>query len=99
MVELINHTSNSIFRKNSLRRVFPNLVTYIFNAVADALQWIIRERGVEFVDHYLDDFVIVGRPGSKECADGMGTAIKVCEEVGAPVAPENWMDQSCVWRF
>ena len=61
----------------------------IFNAVADALQWIIRERGVEFVDHYLDDFVIVGRPGTKECADGMGTAIKVCEEVGTPVAPEK----------
>ena len=28
MVELINHASNSIFIKNPIRRVFPNLVTY-----------------------------------------------------------------------
>ena len=62
---------------------------YLANAVADALQWIIRERGVEFVDHYLDDFVIVGRPESKECTDGMGTAMKVWEEVGTPVALEK----------
>ena len=27
MVELINHTSNSIFRKNPIQRVFPNPVT------------------------------------------------------------------------
>ena len=33
--------------------------------------------------------MIVERPGSKECTDGMGTAIKVCEEVGAPVSPEE----------
>ena len=61
----------------------------LFNAVADALQWIIRNRGVEFVNHYLDDFVIVGRPGSKECEKNMCIAINVCEEVGTPVAPEK----------
>ena len=61
----------------------------IFNAVADALQWIIRERGVEFIDHYLDDFVIVGRSGSKECERNMATALQVCNEVGAPVAPRK----------
>ena len=38
-----------------------------------------------------------GRPGSKECADGMGTTIKVREEIGTPVAPEKY--QPCVWRF
>ena len=59
------------------------------NAVADKLQWIIRNRGVEFVDHYLDDFVIVGRPGSKKCENNMCITINVCEEVGTPVAPEK----------
>ena len=29
MVELIKHTSNSIFTKNPIRRVFPNPVTYM----------------------------------------------------------------------
>ena len=28
MVGLINHTSNAIFRKNPIRRVFPNPVTF-----------------------------------------------------------------------
>ena len=31
MVELINHTSNSIFRKNPIWRIFPNPVTYYVN--------------------------------------------------------------------
>ena len=61
----------------------------IFNAVADTLQWIIRERGVEFIDHYLDDFVIVGRSGSKECERNMATALQVCNEVEAPIAPRK----------
>ena len=31
----------------------------IFTALADAAEWIARQRGVEFVIHYLDDFLIV----------------------------------------
>ena len=38
----------------------------LFSAVADALQWIIRSRGPRFVFHYLDDFALVGEPGSEE---------------------------------
>lgn len=29
----------------------------IFTTVADALEWCIRQEGVEGIDHYLDDFV------------------------------------------
>ena len=35
----------------------------IVNAVADALAFVIREKGVRWLDHYLDDYVIV--PPSK----------------------------------
>ena len=38
-----------------------------FNAIADALEWIARHLGVEFLWHYLDDFITIGRPDSKEC--------------------------------
>ena len=34
MVELINHTLNSIFRKNPIQRVFPNPVTYFCSIMA-----------------------------------------------------------------
>ena len=30
----------------------------IFNAVADALQWCLRHKGIEFIYHYLDDFYV-----------------------------------------
>ena len=33
----------------------------IFNAVADAAQWIIQEMGARYLWHYLDDFITIGR--------------------------------------
>ena len=32
----------------------------LFLAVADALQWAMEQRGVTWVDHYIDDFVTLG---------------------------------------
>jgi len=32
----------------------------IFTALADAVEWVLREGGVWFVIHYLDDFLLVG---------------------------------------
>ena len=40
----------------------------IFSAVADALEWVVRSRGVRSICHYIDDFIIVGAPRSDECA-------------------------------
>ena len=39
----------------------------IFNALADAVEWILRQEGIEVVLHYLDDFLLVGAPNSPEC--------------------------------
>ena len=39
----------------------------IFNAVADALQWIMECNGVPEMLHYLDDFLIFGVPESLDC--------------------------------
>ena len=38
----------------------------IFNAVTDALEWVVRERGVSQIHHYLDDFIILGPPRVRE---------------------------------
>lgn len=32
----------------------------IFMAIADGLEWIMRERGMTFMDHYFDDFITMG---------------------------------------
>lgn len=61
----------------------------LFNAVADALQWVMQQRGITWVEHYLDDFMTVGRQSSQECYRNMQTALTVCEELGMPVAPEK----------
>ena len=37
----------------------------IFNAVADAVEWIVKQQGVDCVQHYLDAFLVIGQPGSK----------------------------------
>ena len=39
----------------------------IFSARVNALAWIMRQRDVTFVGHYIDDFITLGRPRSDEC--------------------------------
>ena len=39
----------------------------IFTAVADALQWCLEQQGINLVDHYLDDYIVWGRPESTQC--------------------------------
>ena len=58
----------------------------LFNALADALEWIMRSRGLRHVAHYLDDFITVGSPDSEECAHNLHLALSTCEELGVPVA-------------
>ena len=58
----------------------------IFTAVADAAQWIIQQEGVDFIIHYLDDFLAIGAPESEECAVALVTVLRVFERLGFPVA-------------
>ena len=58
----------------------------LFTAVADALQWVVRSRGVSFIAHYLDDFIIVGPPGSDEYAKNLDRLLETCRELGVPIA-------------
>ena len=59
----------------------------IFNAVAEALAFTIRQRGVDGMDHYLDDFILVENPRSQQCKRNLEVALATCEEVGFRVAP------------
>ena len=61
----------------------------IFNAVAEALAYVIRERGVKNLDHYLDDFSLVAPPASPMCKENLGVALGICEELGFQVASEK----------
>ena len=54
----------------------------IFNAVADALQWIMERNGVPELLHYLDYFLIFGVPGVSRVPAGLGEGTTVVLEVG-----------------
>ena len=59
----------------------------IFNAVAEALDFIIKQKGVRWVgSFYLGDFSIVGR---LECGRDLRVALQTCVRVGFPVAEEK----------
>lgn len=61
----------------------------IFTAVADAAQWIIQRRGVRFVIHYLDDYLVVGGPKSDECRQALHTLLEAFFQLGLPVADDK----------
>ena len=58
----------------------------LFNAVADALEWYVRQQGVEHIGHYLDDFIVLGAPNSQECSSSITTLDRSCATLGVPVA-------------
>ena len=71
----------------------------IFNAVADAVEWIICQQGVSTVFHYLDDFLIVGNPYTKDCTVQLSVLREVFEHLGIPVAMEKLDGPATVLSF
>lgn len=61
----------------------------IFNALADGLEWCVAAAGVPDIFHYLDDFAVVGPPGSDLCLQYLSTLKRVCQDLGVPLAPEK----------
>ena len=61
----------------------------IFTALAEALLWIMRQRGATNTDNYINDFVTAGAPDSQECEHNSTIMHETCEEVGLPAEPEK----------
>ena len=57
----------------------------IFTAIADALQWIVVQRGVSYVAHYLDDFITMGPPKSSVCQQNLASIMATCSLTGTPL--------------
>ena len=60
-----------------------------FSAVADALQWIIQQKGVCQLFHYLDDFITLGPPNSEICKHNLTTILDTCEALGVPMETDK----------
>jgi len=70
----------------------------IFNAVADAAQFIGIQEGIRYITHYLDDFLILGETG-EECEKSLVSFQRTCTKLGIPLAPEKTAGPSTVLEF
>ena len=61
----------------------------LFNGYADALEWIMRNEGVQNLLHYLDDFLVLGPAGSGECQAALQSMLSLCDRLGIPLAHEK----------
>ena len=59
----------------------------IFTALADALEWIMKQQGVKFLYHYLDDYITLGKPNSTECQANLADS---CSRLGISIAQEKY---------
>ena len=58
----------------------------IFTALADAAEWIVRQQGVEFIIHYLDDFLVVTASNEHQDSYAMCLLLETFEHLGLPIA-------------
>ena len=68
---------------------WASLSPKIFMAAADALLQILQEQEILPILHYLDDFLLFGRPGTSDCQEGLHTAMRVCCRLGMPIAEQK----------
>ena len=61
----------------------------IFNALADALEWITLSRGATFLKHFLDDFITAGPAHTQECKQNLDLLVNTCEILGFPLAADK----------
>ena len=63
---------------------------FIFTAIADLVEWIlVHNYGVNFLRHYLDDFLTLGPPASPVCHNNLQTCVQLCKSLGLPLHPEK----------
>ena len=57
--------------------------------IADALEWVVRSRGVRSIFHYIDDFIFIGAPQSDECVHSLRLFLSTSEALGMLVSSDK----------
>ena len=71
----------------------------MFTAFAELVAWAIHCRGVCWLLHYLDDFLLFGAPGTLEVASAAAVATEVLANAGIPVAAHKTEGPSTAVTF
>ena len=61
----------------------------IFNTLTDGLEWVVRQEGVTEINHYLNDFLVMGAPGSTECEASLVKLLGSMQQLGFPIVEEK----------
>ena len=67
-------------------RLAPKIFTY---GCGGCIAMDLEKRDVSFMDHYLDDFIMLGPPGSELCSQNLGKMLTTCRDLGVPLAAEK----------
>lgn len=52
-----------------------------------------------YIDHYLDDFIILGPPQSRYCANSLKVLEETCQQLGVPIAAGKCQGPSTCLEF
>ena len=58
----------------------------IFECRHQCIGWCARQQGASSVEHYLDDYIVLGPPASSQCQADLQTLESVCGELRVPLA-------------
>ena len=73
---------------------------FIFNSVAEMVEWILLNSYNVCDLHYLDDFFTAGPCDSNLCAQNLATSRAVCDSLGLPLHPDKCIGpSSCLVVF
>ncbi len=71
----------------------------IFTAVADMFAWVAHRNGVRYIIHYLDDFLVLGAPGSNEASQALAATLSTFEMLGVPVSAHKTVGPETTLSF
>ena len=72
----------------------------IFTKFADVLEYLLSRVGsITHIQHYLDDFFLVGNPNSNDCQSALSACFHLCRELGIPLAEDKTAGPSTVLTF
>ena len=70
-----------------------------FHSISRFIRVVLRQSGVTHIDHYLDDYITMGAPGTSECQHNLSIMLDKCEALGVPIAPEKLVGPSSCLTF
>jgi hypothetical protein len=63
---------------------------FIFNSIAELVEWILRNNySIWDLQHYLDDYITAGPQGRPNCYQNLAIASSVCQRSVVPLHPDK----------